>query len=181
MSNYYVAHVAMQQQYKLTIVEQELVNITCTSNSIHNVTVYTPLVFPMTHVGCTTNVNRECEDEVDEFLNSYCANLTAIAGLPTASTVDNVITPSQCTQATVTATVTSSCTNSVGGAFQVTIPISSMESGDQSPLTPETNNTPILALGALLALSMVLLAVVTTGWVCTCLIMKKRDSSTCKG
>ena len=32
----------------------------------------------------------------------------------------------------------------------------------------------VVALGALLGLSMLLLAVVTTGWVCTCVSMKKR-------
>ena len=36
----------------------------------------------------------------------------------------------------------------------------------------------VTALGVLLALAVVLLAVVTTGWVCTCLIMKKRQDST---
>ena len=34
----------------------------------------------------------------------------------------------------------------------------------------EKNKNSVMALGALLALSMMLLAVVTTGWVCTCLI-----------
>ena len=35
----------------------------------------------------------------------------------------------------------------------------------------------VVALGALLGLSMLLLAVVTTGWVCTCVSIKKRTKS----
>jgi hypothetical protein len=41
---------------------------------------------------------------------------------------------------------------------------------------------PLAALGALQGLSLVILALVTTGWVCTCRSMKKREarkSSTC--
>ena len=127
-------------------------------------------------IGCSRNDGQQCEIEVDAFLNSYCADLTAISTLPTTSAVDYVVTPSQCTQTTVTTTVTPSCTNS-GGTFQVTIPILSMESEDRSSLASETNNAPILALGALLGLFVVLLAVMTTGWVCTCLIMKKRETA----
>ena len=37
------------------------------------------------------------------------------------------------------------------------------------------NSTPTAVLGALLGLSVVLLAVVTTGWVWTCCIMKKGE------
>ena len=53
---------------------------------------------------------------------------------------------------------------------------------DIPSLLPQTltksvqNYVPVTALGALLALSMVLLAMVTTGWVCTCISMKKREA-----
>ena len=40
----------------------------------------------------------------------------------------------------------------------------------------ELNYVPLVALGALLGLSLLLLAVVTTGWVCTCVSMKKREA-----
>ena len=40
----------------------------------------------------------------------------------------------------------------------------------------ELNCVPLVALGALLGLSLLLLAVVTTGWVCTCVSMKKREA-----
>ena len=138
-----------------------------------------------TIIGCTTTINRECEDEVDAFLNSYCADLAALTAAtppptlpPTA--VNNAITPSQCTQATLTTTVTPSCTNPAAGggnSFQVTIPIPDSGESDQSPLTIETGSVPILILAALLGLSVLLLAAVATGWVCTCLIMKKREIS----
>ena len=61
-------------------------------------------------------------------------------------------------------------TTSNHGGFKVTTPISSTE--NQSP---EVDNGPVVALGILLALSMVLLAAVTIGWVTTYLIMKKRE------
>ena len=50
---------------------------------------------------------------------------------------------------------------------------SSLELNEKSIQTTCTNS--VTALGVLLALAVVLLAVVTTGWVCTCLIMKKRQ------
>ena len=40
----------------------------------------------------------------------------------------------------------------------------------------ELNYVPLVALGALLGLSLLLLVVVTTGWVCTCVSMKKREA-----
>jgi hypothetical protein len=150
------------------------------------------LVYYNIIIGCSSTTNdRECEDEVDAFLNSYCADLAALTAAattsptlpPTITTTTTAITPSQCTQATLTTTVTPSCTNSAtpgGTSFQVTIPIipDFENSGDQSPLTTgEIDNVPILILGALLGLSVLLLAVVSTGWVCTCLIVKKREIS----
>ena len=61
-------------------------------------------------------------------------------------------------------------------------PVISVTSQTDVPtLVPQTmtksvqNYVPVVALGALLALSMVLLAMVTTGWVCTCISMKKRE------
>ena len=133
------------------------------------------------NIGCTTTIDRECENEVDAFLNSYCADLASLAAAtPPPPTLHPTITPSQCTQATLTTTVTPSCTNPVAGggnSFQVTISIPDSGESDQSPLTVETGSIPILVLAALLGLSVLLLAVVSIGWVCTCLIMKKREIS----
>ena len=132
--------------------------------------------FVYTYIGCNTN-NQQCENEVDAFLNSYCADLVATPPPPPPPTTGADISPTQCT---LTTTVTPTCTNTAagGGSFQVTIPISdSANSGDQSEsaLSAETNDAPLLVLGALMGLSVVLLAVVSTGWVCTCLIMKRRE------
>ena len=131
-------------------------------------------------LGCTATIDRECEDEVDAFLNSYCADLAALAAVTPPPTLHPTITPSQCTQATLTTTVTPSCTNPAAGggnSFQVTIPIPDSGESDQLPLTVETGSVPTLVLAALLGLSVLLLAVVSTGWVCTCLVMKKREIS----
>lgn len=152
----------------------------CTLHAIYSCT----LNLYINTTGCTTTINHQCEEEVDAFLNSYCADLTALTAATTPSpttAASNAITPSQCTQATLTTTVTPSCTNSVvggGNGFQVTIP-DSVNSGesDQLPLTVETGSVPVLVLAALLGLSVLLLAVVSTGWVCTCLVMKKREIS----
>ena len=38
------------------------------------------------------------------------------------------------------------------------------------------NIYPLVTLGALLGLSLLLLTMVTTGWVCTCMFMKKREA-----
>ena len=122
---------------------------------------------------------NSCETLVEAFLNNYCGNLTLIANLTTAR---NSIT-SKCNQPTVPSP------NTTGG-FQATPTMSSTEG--QSPLSSEANsglasevnNGPVVALGILLALSMVLLAAVTIGWVTTYLIMKKREvakNSTCTG
>jgi hypothetical protein len=51
---------------------------------------------------------------------------------------------------------------------------SSLEPSAQTTCTGMNNS--VLALGALLALSLVLLAVVILGWVCSCLIMRKRQT-----
>lgn len=51
----------------------------------------------------------------------------------------------------------------------------SLEPSEKSPQTTNTNIS-VQALGALLGLSLVLLAVVILGWVFTCLIMKKRQT-----
>lgn len=53
-------------------------------------------------------------------------------------------------------------------------PILLTATGDTSG---SSNKSIVAALGALLGLSMLLLALVTTGWVCTCVSMKKRGKT----
>ena len=50
---------------------------------------------------------------------------------------------------------------------------------NQTPINSMKNSEPVLvqALGALLTLSVALLAVVTTGWVCTCMYTHKKETS----
>ena len=126
-----------------------------------------------------------CEQILDDFLNSFCTNIT----LATNNTCP-IVVPSQTTKtlsvtmtvspATLTTTVralqpTHTCTASaISMENSSQSSSSSLESSEKSPQTTCMNST--MALGILLSLSVVLLAVVTTGWVCTCLIMKKRQS-----
>ena len=119
--------------------------------------------------GC--NKDTDCGTVVDEYLNRYCGELTFIANQATArnSTISNC---SKCNQPTVT---------SSGINPNATAPTSPAEGQSSlmveasSGLTSEVNNVPVVALGILLALSMVLLAAATIGWVTTYLIMKKRE------
>lgn len=118
------------------------------------------------------NMNQQCEDEVDMYLNSFCAS--AIPSMVTSATDSLTIVPSQCIQTTLTTTVSPTCTNTVPFATDdVTIPAPSMENA--SPVTAEVNNTSVIVLAALLCLSVILLAVVTGALVWTCRIMKKRE------
>ena len=155
---------------------------------------------------CDRSLNEsECEKKIDSFLNSYCACekdthaiMTTSPSLPATSATTTVspvhlqsnytqeIMISQCSTATLTATIISpSCTQSVvyqpaSTCAMPAVPTewssstgSSLESSKNSIQTTCTNS--VTALGVLLALAVVLLAVVTTGWVCTCFIMKKRQ------
>ena len=144
----------------------------------------------------------KCEQEADNFLNSYCKNITLAvnATAPSFSTPNatTTVSPQPETQdlevtpfstATLTTTVSPSCSRSqqpsayqpacicTSSAMPMESPSlssSSLESTEKSDQTTCMNSA--MALGVLLALSVVLLAVVTTGWVCTCLITKKRQS-----
>ena len=105
------------------------------------------------------------------------------------STPSQLNTLDQCTTTIMTTTVSPSCSRSqqpsvhqpvctcTSSAMPIKSPspsISSLESTEKSAQTTCTNYA--VALGALLALAVLLLAVVTTGWVCMCLNMKKRQS-----
>ena len=52
----------------------------------------------------------------------------------------------------------------------------SRASASKSDSVNSTTPGPVIALGVLFCLSMLLLAMVTIGWVYTCLVMKKRDT-----
>ena len=165
----------------------------------------TPYSFIISDCG---DMDRACEETLDNFLNSFCKNITlavtttcpfavysnATKMLNTATTTSpsgpsQLNTLDQCRATTMTTTVSPSCSQSqqsvlnqpactcTSSAMPMKCPSpsnSSLESTKKSDQTTCMNSAT--ALGALLALSVVLLAVVTTGWVCTCLIMKKRQS-----
>ena len=132
----------------------------------------------------------ECEQKTDSFLNSYYARekdthavMTTSTSLPATSatttvsptflqpsyTQDLTITPS-CTQSVVCQPV---YTSAMPGIPTERSSSHSLKSCEKNAQTMCTNS--IMALGILLALAVVLLAVVTIGWVYTCLIMKKRQ------
>ena len=128
--------------------------------------------------------NTACEEILDDFLNSFCNNIThatnnicPIAVLSqTTKTRSSTMTVSPATLATTVRALQPTCTctasaMSVESSSQSST--SSLESSGKCPQTTCMNSA--MALGVLLALAVVLLAVVTTGWVCICLIMKKRQ------
>ena len=162
-------------------------------------------------LGCGTSIKTECEQKVDDLLNSYCKNITfainatspcfptpnaTAAVSPTHSqhdTQDLEIT--EFSTATLTTTGSPSCSQPqqpivyrpvctcTSSAMPMESPSPSsfsLESTEKSDQTMCMNSAlalgALLGLGALLALSVVLLAVVAIGWVCTCLIMKKKQS-----
>ena len=151
-----------------------------------------------------------CEQKLDNFLNSFCKNITlavtttcpfvvpsdnnrttkmlnvATTATPTPSHLNTL---DQCRTTIMTTTVSLSCSQSqqpsayqpactcTSSAMSMESPppsSSGLESSEKSAQTTCMNSA--VALGALLALSVLLLAVVTIGWVCTCLITKKRQS-----
>ena len=124
-----------------------------------------------------------CE-ELDAVLKEFCANITPTVEIPTINCPP--ITPSQCSMATSTTTIRSACSQSITATTTIKVspscsqphPASShQKTTNQSLFKSEVNSTSTAILGALLGLSVVLLAVVTTGWVWTCWTMKKRENS----
>ena len=52
--------------------------------------------------------------------------------------------------------------------------MSKLSLSNQTSVQSMENSVPVVALGALLAFSVMLLAVVTIGWVCTCINVKNK-------
>ena len=110
-------------------------------------------------VGCDQmDKQLQCEMKVDTFLNKYCAS-TALLGA-NLSTISIVHTPP-----TIIPTQTSPA------LMPISADIYTCKSWSESQL--EANSTTVvMALGIILGLCMVLLLVVTAGWVCTCRALK---------
>lgn len=143
------------------------------------------------YTGCANN--NACEEQVDAYLNSYCASATAstttINGGPTTTVTlieaaltltqtETITSTSRTTvtdtrEAAATVTVTSTCVLSAPGSQCSAL--ASTNSNAELLAQSNSNHKSVLALGALLALSVVVLLVVTVGWVCTCFAVKKKD------
>ena len=135
---------------------------------------------------CIGDESCKKKEQVVTFVKNHCASATPTMEIPATN-----YTSSQCIMATSTVTATSACSQFVMAVSQQTIQCSTATTttaispscaqphpgSSHSTITSlksEVNITPLAVLGALLGLSVVLLAVVTTGWVWTCCLMKKR-------
>ena len=136
-----------------------------------------------------------CEKDTHAVMTTYTSPslpatsaTTAVSPVHLQSNYTQETTINQCSTATLTATIISpSCTQSVvyqpaSTCAMPAVPTewssstgSSLESSKNSIQITCMNS--VMALGVLLALAVVLLAVVTTGWVCTCFIIKNRQDS----
>ena len=67
-----------------------------------------------------------------------------------------------------------SCQCNKAKPTSTTSQMSKLGQSNQTSVQSMENSVPVIALGALLAFSVMLLAVVTTGWVCTCIYMKNK-------
>lgn len=121
-----------------------------------------------------------CEESVDAYLNSYCASatlstviigptvtVTTTQAVTTITQTETVTKPGQTTTTTVTASVTCPPSGQCN----------SPRTNSTAVLAPSNTSAQksTLALGALLGLCMILLIIVTTGWVWTFTAMKKKE------
>ena len=103
---------------------------------------------------------------MDTIFDNYCLSITSVADPELTST-----------------TTSNSITTKFSLPFPSPKPImnsgacenSSRASPSESDGVNRTTTGPIAALAVLSCLSVLLLVMVTTGWVCTCLIVKKRE------
>ena len=106
--------------------------------------------------------DRECEGMIDNFFDNYCLSVTSVAGLKSipSNTITITFSLPFLTQAP-----------KHSGACENGSRASASESDDVNYMT----TGPIAALAVLSCLSVLLLVMVTIGWVCTCFIVKKRE------
>lgn len=126
---------------------------------------------------------------MDAYLNSYCESATPLTKIINSgpTTTITVTDPALTFTQTETITITSHTTVTNAGET-VTSTVTCTPSARGSQCIPSSTNSTttflaqssrehnsVLALGALLALVMVVLLTVITGWVWTCSVMKKRE------
>ena len=144
--------------------------------------------------GCTSN--KECEQQVDSFLNSYCTSAlpsTATVTQPgpittvtstrvqAAMTVTKFQTTTRITTTTVTVTPASSSPASSSQSGQATVNVDNMDNMAASPRTSSNVQNAEFALAALFGLAIIVLMAVIIGWVWTYLVLKKKARETNNG
>ena len=164
---------------------------TCRQKSACNI-ILIPMIHPCTHTGLSNNQtesaneSKTCEKIADiiTLLSNHCPHVI------TTPTTDLHITPtttsSQCDTATIqhTTTITASdCPSTCSVKQTICIPTQTTVTDISSQpactyMSTAVNGIQFMAFDkaivGLLGLSLLLLVVVTTAWVCTCLITKKR-------
>ena len=104
----------------------------------------------------------KCETQMDTIFNNYCSSVTSVAELaPGYSTTFSLPFSTKAPKSIMNS---GACENS------------SRASASESDGVNLTTTGPI-ALAVLSCLSVLMLVMVTTGWVCTCLIVKKREAN----
>ena len=110
--------------------------------------------------------DQQCECMMDTFFDNYCLSVTSVADPESTSMTTNI---------SITTTF------SLPSLTQAPKPImnsGACENGSRASASESDGvkcTGPIAALAVLSCLSVFLLAMVTIGWVCTCLIVKERE------
>ena len=134
-------------------------------------------------------LDENCIDTVcSVLLQDLCPNATTTLGAQCTSPTTSIYTscPSQSstllsivTTTIIVAASPTTCVQPPGLSTASNMQTNANNVNGQSPsktaVSSNSMTTAVMGLGALLGLSLVLLAVVITGWVCTCLIAKKRN------
>ena len=110
-------------------------------------------------VGCGQN-EGQCEETVDMFLNNYCASVSfelPAIHIPPIAPTQTILLP-----------MPTAIDLSYFQSITVTIPNKTCTPNQSMGNSSDSRNIIILALGIILGLCVVLLLVVTAGWVCTC-------------
>ena len=121
---------------------------------------------------------RKCEEELDRFLNDYCASATYTSTVTTTTTrwkTTSTITTTEIS--TVTATrISTTCSVAIHSVSPKHTPLVYFNKSinDEAAAIEHSDQKGTVALGVLLGLSLLLLAVLATGWILTCLKMKRR-------
>ena len=140
----------------------------------------------------------QCESQVSTFLDNYCQRNTPSTTTTTSTaTVRSTVTTTTRIHTTVTIPKTQRVTTTNTEVVTTTLPCQTLTSistktvtqeltsktcdilaseGSSKASTSVQHTAPVAALGALLGLFMILLTIVTAGWVWTLCVMKRKKS-----